>query len=107
MPDDDPAVRTQAAWALGEIGTPDAQQALAAAAGQARDEKTRTALVAARERARVATVGAQPASEFGDGFLAALSNVPATRWTFFALFLALALALLLLTPRAAPVRNGR
>ena len=46
------------------------------------------------------TVGAQPAPEFGDGFLSALSNVPATSWTFFALFLALALALLLLTPRA-------
>ena len=42
----------------------------------------------------------RPTAAFGDGFMAALGNVPATSWTFFALFLALALALLLLTPRA-------
>jgi HEAT repeat protein len=108
LKDNDAAVRTQAAWALGEIATPDAQQALAAAAKQAKDPTTKTAVVTAEQRARQATVGSRPAPEFGDGFLAALGNVPATRWTFFALFLALAVALLVLTPRAArPVHNGR
>lgn len=107
LKDSEPAVRTQAAWALGEIASPAAQTALAQAARQATDETTKTAVVAAQQHAQQSTVGLRPAAEFGDGFLAGLSRVPATSWTFFALFLALALALLLLTPRAEPIHNGR
>lgn len=107
LQDDDAAVRGQAAWALGEIASPDAQEALASAAREADDQATRSAVVTAQERAREATVGSRPAAAFSDGFLAALSNVPATSWTFFALFLALALALLLLTRRPTAVHNDR
>jgi HEAT repeat protein len=99
LKDTEQSVRTQAAWALGEIASADAQEALAQAARQAKDDTTKTAVVTAQQRAYEATVGARPAAEFGDGFLSALSHVPATSWTFFALFLALALALLLLTPK--------
>lgn len=105
--DADPSVRTQAAWALGEIASPDAQDALAAAARQTQDDTTKTAVVTAQQRAQTATVGGHPAAEFGDGLLAALSEVPATRWTFFALFLALALALLLLNPRPERLQERR
>jgi HEAT repeat protein len=107
LKDRDPAVRTQAAWALGEIATPAAQNALAQAARQATDETTKTAVLSAQQQARAATVGTQPTEAFGDGFVAALSSIPATRWTFFALFLALALALLLLAPRVDRVQNHR
>ncbi len=107
LKDADPAVRTQAAWALGEIATPEAQDALVQAARQAKDDATKTAVATAQQRAREATVGVRPAEALGEGFLSALSSVPATRWTFFALFLALALALLLLTPRAAAIQNRR
>jgi HEAT repeat protein len=92
-------VRTQAAWALGEIGTNEAQAALSAAQRSASDQATKTALTNAEQRAAQNT-GAAGSAAFGEGFVAALSRVPATSWTFFALFLALALALLLLTPRA-------
>ncbi|MGE5602295.1 MAG: HEAT repeat domain-containing protein [Nitrososphaerales archaeon] len=105
--DNDPTVRTQAAWALGEIATPDAQNALARAARQATDQTTRTAVLSAQQQARVATVGSQPTEAFGDGIVAALSSIPATRWTFFGLFLALALALLLLAPRVEHVQTRR
>jgi hypothetical protein len=105
LSDDAPEVRTQAAWALGEIGSDDARQALAAAQRNAADEATRTALASAEQRAMRNTAADRPAPSFGDGFAAALGSVPATSWTFFALFLALALALLLLTPRA--VEPGR
>lgn len=106
LEDDSAEVRAQAAWALGEIGTADAQTALAAAQRSASDEATKTALANAEQRAIQNTTADRPAPAFGDGFVAALSNVPATSWTFFALFLALALALLLLTPRAnEPLRR--
>lgn len=107
LKDSESSVRTQAAWALGEIASSDAQQVLAQAARQAQDDTTKTAVVTAQRRAQEATVGATPAPEFGDGFLSALSHVPATSWTFFALFLTLALALLLLTPRAPAAQNHR
>lgn len=106
LDDADPTVRTQAAWALGEIASPDAQEALAVAARATSDETTKTAVVAAQERVHMTIEGTRPAPAFSDGFLAALSNVPATNWTFFVLFLALALALLLLTRRPGTVRNG-
>ena len=107
LKDSDPTVRTQAAWALGEIASPGAQDALARAALQAKDDTTKTAIVTAEQRARDATVGLRPTAQFGDGFLSALSSVPATSWTFFALFLALALALLLLTPRSRVMDHRR
>jgi HEAT repeat protein len=108
LKDSNQAVRAQAAWALGEIATPDAQHALASAESSAKDQATKAAIATAAQQARASTVGNRPTAQFGDGFLAALSNVPATSWTFFGLFLALALALLLLTPRAArPVHDRR
>jgi HEAT repeat protein len=106
--DEDAAVRTQAAWALGEIGNEEARGALATAQRNASDDATETALVNAQQRATVNSRADRPAPAFGDGFIAALSSVPATAWTFFALFMALALALLLLTPSMAePVREER
>lgn len=107
LKDSDPAVRTQAAWALGEIATPDARNALAQAAQQAEDQATKAAVLNAQQHARAATVGSQPAETFGDGFVAALSSIPATSWTFFGLFLVLALALLLLSPRVDQAQNRR
>jgi HEAT repeat protein len=106
LKDQEPGGRAQAAWALGEIGTTDARLALAAAQRGAVDEATKTALASAEQRARLNTAADRPAPAFSDGFVAALSNVPATSWTFFALSLALALALLLVLPRSAePVRR--
>ncbi len=107
LKDNSPEVRTQAAWALGEIGNTEARDALAAAQRSAADDATKTALVEAQQRAVQNTAADRPAPAFGEGFVAALSSVPATSWTFFALFLALALALLLLTPRAAGTVESR
>jgi HEAT repeat protein len=108
LQDDDATVRTEAAWALGEIGTAEARAELTAAQQNAADDATKTALANAQGRAMANTPAARPAPAFGEGFVAALSSVPATSWTFFALFLALALALLLLTPlMAGPVREER
>ena len=107
LQDEEPAVRAQAAWALGEIANPEAQSALARAGSQATDVATKTAIAAAQLRAEQAIVGLRPDAVFGDGFFSQLSNVPATSWTFFGLFLILALALLILAPRTKPMRQSR
>ncbi len=107
LEDAEPAVRAQAAWALGEIASPEAQTALAQAEAQAGDDTTKTAIIAAEQRAERATLGPRPVAAFGDGFFSQLSNVPATSWTFFGLFMVLALALLLMAPRTEPMRPSR
>ena len=107
LQDTEPAVREQAAWALGEIASPEAQDALARAATQATDDATKTAIAAAQQRAGQTAGGLRPNAVFGDRFFSQLSNVPATSWTFFGLFVILALALLAMTPRTEPLRPSR
>lgn len=102
LKDGEPAVRTQAAWALGEIGTAEARSALATAVQAEADTAARMA--AATALARVDATTSSRATSFGEVLLAQLAQMPASRWTLMALFMALAAALLWLGPRQAHVR---
>ncbi len=89
--DPDPEVRTEAAWALGQIGTLQARQALQQAAPAEQDPGIRTSMLQALAQAR-ATVEQHPdpALNFGSALMEALSQVPPTRWTLLGLAIALA-----------------
>jgi len=107
LQDAEPTVREQAAWALGEIASPEAQSALARAATQATDDATKTAVAAAQQRAGQTTGSLRTGVVLGERFFSQLSNVPATSWTFFGLFVVLALALLVMTSRTEQLRQSR
>lgn len=97
--DPDPTVRTEAAWALGELGTPQAQRALAQSLAAEKDAATRDATRSALARAESLAGSQAPAGSPGESLISALSEIPASRWTFLALFAVLAGAILLLGPR--------
>lgn len=101
--DAEPAVRAEAAWALGEIGAAEARTALAAAAQAEGDAAARSAATSALARID-AEVSAQ-ATSFGSALMARASQISASRWTFMALLLMLAAALLLLGPRPPALRT--
>ncbi|OQA41912.1 MAG: HEAT repeat protein [Chloroflexi bacterium ADurb.Bin325] len=105
--DADPAVRGQAAWALGEIGSPAARQALTAALKAENDPLARTAVSAALERSERAGLGGAAQFAWGEALLGQLAAMPAGRWTFLALSMALAAALLFFGPRPAHKQAGR
>jgi HEAT repeat protein len=97
--DPDPMVRAQAAWALGQVGTDEAQAALAQAARVETDAAVRTSAEDALARAEMAARSSVAAEASpGAAMLAALGEIPPTRWTFLGLSIVLALALILAKP---------
>ncbi len=103
--DVEPSVRAEAAWALGEIGTAEARSALAAAAQAEADATAKTAAESALARIDAAAVDL-PIS-FGAALMAQASQISASRWTFMALLMLLAAALLWLGPRQTRVLAHR
>jgi hypothetical protein len=109
--DEDTTVRSQAAWALGEIaatGGDAAAQARAALAEAARVESDPVALKSvesAQERADRAALGARQRMTWAEALVAEFGRIPTSRWTFLALFIALAAALLWFGPRQTPAAN--
>ena len=105
LKDADPTVRSQAAWALGQIGTPEARTALAAALGSETNAATQEALTAALALADRSVTGRPSDVSAGEALLAAMSQIPASRWTLLlAMAVALAAALLWLGPRPGYLR---
>lgn len=102
LADAEPSVRAEAAWALGEIGTTEARSALAAAVQNEADVTAKAAATSAL--ARVDAAASDRSTSFGAALLAQAAQIPASRWTFMALFIMLAAALLWLGPRQTSMR---
>lgn len=103
LDDAEPSVRAEAAWALGEIGTAEARSALAAAARTEADATAKTA--AASALARVDAANSGRSTSFNALLLAQFSQISASRWTFMVLSMALAAALLWVSPRQARLQR--
>ena len=100
LSDSVPAVRSESAWALGQIGTPQAQRALAQAAQVEKDQAVRQSTEQALAEAQAAARGRSDlALTPGAALLDAANRVPATSWTFLGLAIALAAGLLASKPR--------
>jgi HEAT repeat protein len=107
LTDSEAAVRAQAAWALGEIGTPEARAALASALRSGQDTSTRDATSLALARAETTARGGRAqAIAPADALLGALTQVPASRWSFMVLAIALAVLLLWLGPHQVQPRRS-
>jgi HEAT repeat protein len=99
LADPDSEVRAQAAWALGQIGTVPAQQALAQVMASTKDNGTRQAATQALAEAQRINSQREPIRvTVASAAMHALSQLPASRWTFLVLLAALAGALLFFRP---------
>ncbi len=101
MADPDSGVRAQAAWALGQIGTVPAQQALTQAMASTKHNGMRQAATEALAEAQKVSSQREPIQvTVASAAMHALSELPASRWTFLVLLATLAGALLFFRPHA-------
>jgi HEAT repeat protein len=111
--DEDATVRGEAAWALGEIaaangdGATQARAALAQAAQAESDPAALESVKSAQERANRAVTSTRERMTWAEALVAELGRIQTDRWTFLALFIALAAALLWFGPRQAPAASAR
>jgi HEAT repeat protein len=105
LTDTDPAVRTQAAWALGEVATPEAKAALTKALAAETNATAHQAAATALAHAEVVT-GESGTTErsFRASLAVGLTAIPASRWTLLAFSLVLAAVLLVMGRRQPHVR---
>jgi HEAT repeat protein len=103
LSDPDAEVRAQAAWALGGIGTVPAQQALAQTMAVTQDISTRQAATQALAQAQQMSSQREPMNvTLASAAMHALSQLPASRWTFLLLLALFAATLLAFSaPRKA------
>jgi len=105
LSDADPAVRSQAAWALGEVATPEAKVALANAVAVETDAAAQQEAATALARAEtLAGEGGDVEGSFWASLTIGLTAIPASRWTMLALSLVLAVVLLVSGRREPHVR---
>jgi HEAT repeat protein len=100
LADPSPQVRGQAAWSLGQIGTPSARQALERALSGENDTSTRRSI---QEGLAEAPAQAESAGSPFPALLAAAAQVSPARWSFLALVIMLSGLMLVLMPRQAKV----
>jgi HEAT repeat protein len=105
LSDTDAAVRVQAAWALGEIGTPEARLALANVLRSETNSEVRQTSQAALARGEASS---RPDSVlepgWATGFLGVLATIPVGKWAFMTLATGAAVLLLLAGSRRTPAR---
>jgi HEAT repeat protein len=105
LQDPEPEVRGQAAWALGEIASPEARNVLAPASRPGNRRRNQDCNVQSAAAEEDQSFASQTQCLVMDS--RTLSHLPATNWTFLALFMALAVAVLLTMPHAQTVRRRR
>jgi len=104
--DPEPAVRSEAAWALGEVATLQAKAALTNALSVETDAAAQQTTTAALARAQTLTGESQILEEsFWASLAAGLTAIPASRWTMLAFSLVLGVLLLIIGRRQPRVRT--